>query len=277
MSNRMPGRALLIVAALFLLCPHDVWARDFEVRLLKGTEKNGVWGTEEFQVSVNWAGTVRHVVVHGKELIWQAASLYTYPVPPDGGPAPRTVQGESGLDRGLSVAPPERECRDDNGKRVFLFRCKVSNRKVLDGKPLCDVRQRIVITPTGEIHVRYDFEWIETIRWNSFSLLIFPGKETVPNRDYVILVGDRVLSGKLTLGKAAPGQKRIRAQMDQFTVWSEVGPFHFVWQSKTNCSLTWQRQVQLSMTPPAVPRRDFVYKGQKDHIAYTILLPVSQQ
>ena len=33
----------------------------------------------------------------------------------------------------------------------------------------------------------------------------------------------------------------------------------------------------LTVAPAALPRRGFVYKGQKAKISYSILLPVSQQ
>jgi len=267
---------LCLVSLLILAHPSGAHGRAFEVRLLKGDEQNGVWGTDEFQVAVNKFGVLEHVIVRDKELVRHAARLYAFPVPPGGGPAPRTVQGEGGT-RALSVEPPTMETHDEKGTRVFVWRCRISRKDIFDGKPLCDVVERVRITPTGEIYVSYDFEWLETMRWKSFNLLIFPDKETVPGRDYLVFAGERLLTGKLTLGAAAPGQKRIREAMDQLTVWTEVGPLHFCWDSETKCSLTWQKYVQLSMTPPAVPRKDPVYRGQKDRISYRILLPVSQQ
>ena len=164
MSRKIPSTLLILGLCLMLRQP-EAQARAFEVRLLKGTERDGVWGTDEFRVSVNWTGVVRHVIVKDKELIWQAAALYTFPVPPEGGPAPRTVQGEGSGNRGLSIEPPKMECRDEKGKRVFTFHHQVSSKKIHDGKPLCNVLQKIVITPTGEISVAYDFEWTETVRW----------------------------------------------------------------------------------------------------------------
>ena len=270
--TRSAATCFLVVAALTVVS-QSAFARAFEVRLLKGTEKEGVWGTDEFQVSVSSLGVVRHVTVRGKELIWQAAALYTSPVPAGAKEGVRTVQGEGIGDRGLTVTPPTMETRDDRGRRVFTFRHLVSNKKVLDGRPLCHVDQQIIITPTGEIAVSYDFEWLETIPWHGFDLLVLFQKEAIAERDFTLVFDDRILAGRLAPGKPI-AESRIREAYDRLTIWSEVGPFHYVWDASSTCEFS---PPQLTIQPKSVVYRGKIYKGLKDRISYRILLPVVQQ
>lgn len=270
MSRAVAGCLLCCWA---ILLPEVGFGRAFEVRLLKGTEQDGVWGTDEFQVSINSQGSMRNVAVRGKRLIGQAAALYTSPVPPGERQGVRTVQGEGVGERGLTVTPSQMECRNERGKRVFIFRHLVANKKVLDGRPLCQVDQRIEITPTGELSVSYDCRWLHSLAWHGFGLLIFFEKEAIAGREFTLLLGERVLTGQLTPGGAiAPG--RIREPFTRLTVWSELGPFHFVWDCPSTCELT---PPQLSIQPTAVAYRGIMFKEVKDRVAYRILLPVSQQ
>ena len=270
--RRKAAMCLLVVVALTGLS-QSAFGRAFEVRLMKGTEKDGVWGTDEFQVSVSSLGTVRHVIVKGKELVWQAAALYTSPVPAGAKEGVRTVQGEGIGDRGLTVMPPTMETRDDHGHRIFTFRHLVANKKVLDGKPLCRADQQIIITPTGGISVSYDFEWLETIAWHGFSLLILFQKEALAGRDFTLIFGNRLLTGRLTPGKPI-AESRIREAFDRLSIGSEVGPFHHVWDVPSTCEFS---PPQLTIQPKTVVYRGVIYKGLKDRISYRILLPVLQQ
>ena len=268
--------AAIGLAAVVCLLPCRAQARAFEVRLLKGTEQNGIWGTDEFQVHVSSLGVLRHVKAHGKELIWQAAALYTSPLGPGQKKPPRTVQGEGVGARGLTVKPPQRTTRVENGVRIFEFEHLVANRKVLGGRDLCRVRQKITIRPTGEIHVVYDFEWLHTLRWRGFMLLAMFQKDTCRDREYTVIAGERIYAGKLEAGPIT--ERRLRnVAIDQLTIRSEVGPFHHVWETKTDTSFYWGGGIQLNTTPSCVPYRGTVYQGQKGRIAYRILLPVSQQ
>lgn len=267
------SRLVLLVTACVLVLPAAAFARAFEVRLLKGTEKDAVWGTDEYQVAVSWLGTMRNVTVGGKKLLNQAAALYTSPVPPGAEQGLRTVQGEGFGQRGLTVQPPEMKCHDDHGRRVFSFRLLVANKKVIEGRPLCRVDQQIVLAPSGEIAVRYDCQWLETIRWDGFGLLLFFEKEAVEGRDFLLVIDDRVVTGQLAAGRPI-AERRIREPFTRLTAWSEVGPLHLVWGAPANCELS---PPQLSIQPAAVPYRAVLYKGTKDTIQYRILLPVSQQ
>jgi len=274
------GERLKYVARLALLAASVLTrpslAREFEARLLEGSERNGVWGTKEFQVHVNELGNLRRVKVGGKEIISQAAALYTSPKPPGSNKGIRTVQGEGYGKRGLTVEKPEMTTRDENGKRVFEFGLLVANQQVLDGRPLCRVSERVVITPTGEIHVRYDCHWLATVRWYMFAHLLMFEKEQCGSRDYLALAGDRTFAGTLEPGPVL--ERRIRfVKFEQLTIRTEVGPCHLVWHEEANCSFHWSKNIQLSFSPAAVPRRGFIYKGQKATISYSILLPVSQQ
>lgn len=264
---------LLLVVSSLCLVPAVGLGRAWEVRLTKGTTQDGVWGTDEFQVAVSSLGVVRHVSLGGKELVWQAAALYTSPVPPGASEGLRTVQGEGIGDRGLTVVAPEVQCHEDHGRRVFDFRHLVANKKVLDGAPLCEVRQQVVLTPGGEISVSYDCQWLQTLRWNGFNLLVLFDKEALAGRDYLLLIGDRVVTGQLRPGQPI-ADSRIRDSFARLTIWSGVGPFHYAWEGRATCELT---PPQLTIAPASVPYRGMVYKGVKDRMAYRILLPAAQQ
>jgi len=186
------------------------------------------------------------------------------------------VTGLGGCRSTATVEPPTATRRAEKGRRVFEFEHLVSNKAVLDGAPLCRVNQRLVITPTGEIHVTYDCEWVRTVRWDSFLILMIFGKESCPGREYMAVAGERVFAGTLTKGPVSECRLRSIA-FDQLTVRPEVGPCHVVWHEEANGTFTWSSGINLSFTPPAVPRRDFVYAGQRARLAYSILLPVSQQ
>ena len=181
----------------------------------------------------------------------------------------RRAHGE----RGLTVQPPEMDCRDDQGRRVFTFHHLVANKKVLEGRPLCRVDQQIVLAPSGEISVRYDCQWLESIRWDGFSLLLFFEKEAIAGRDFLLSIDDRLVTGQLAAGRPI-AESRIREPFTRLTVWSEAGPLHFAWDRPATCELS---PPQLSIQPAAVPYRAVLYKGTKDRIEYRILLPVSQQ
>jgi hypothetical protein len=266
-------RLILLVTACLCFLPTAAFARDFEVRLLKGTEKEGIWGTGEYQVALGQLGALRNVTVAGKKLLSQAAALYTSPVPPGAQQGLRTVQGEGFGQRGLTVQPPDMESHDDRGRRVFTFHHLVANTKVLGGRPLCRVAQQIVLSPGGEISVRYDCQWLETIRWDGFGLLLFFEKDAIEGRDFLLAIDDRLVTGRLAVGRPI-ADARIREPFTRLTVWAEAGPVHFVWDSPATCELT---PPQLSIHPAAVGYRAVTYKGIKDSIQYRILLPVSQQ
>ncbi|NUQ64756.1 MAG: hypothetical protein HUU20_20020 [Pirellulales bacterium] len=263
---------LLLMTASLWFIPAVAFSRAFEVRLLKGTEKDGVWGTDEYQVSLNSLGGLRDVAVQGKKLLFLAA-LYTSPVPLGAEQGLRTVQGEGVGQRGLTVQPPEMKSREDRGRRVFQFEHLVANTKVLEGRPLCRVDQEIVLTPSGEISVRYDCQWLETIRWDGFSVLVFFEKDAIEGRDFLLAIDDRVVTGRLAVSRPI-AESRIREPFTRLTVWSEAGPFHVVWDSPAVCELT---PPQLSIQPAAVGYRAVTYQGTKGTIQYRILLPVSQQ
>lgn len=260
------------VTVCLCLLPAAAFGRAFEVRLLDGAEKQGTWGTDEYQVAVNSLGALRDVTVHGKKLL-SLAALYTSPVPPGEQQGARTVQGEGMGQRGLTVERPEMQSYDDHGRRVFTFRHLVANTKVLEGRPLCRVDQRIVLAPGGEISVQYECQWLETIRWDGFSLLVFFEKDAIEGRDFLLAIDDRLVTGRLAAGRPI-AEGRIREPFTRLTVWSECGPFHVAWDRPATCELT---PPQLSMQSAAVGYRAVIYKDAKDTIQYRILLPVSQQ
>ena len=262
----------LIVTLLFAFEAHG---RAFEVRPL-GEKKSGIWGTDEFSLSVSRAGVIRYVKVRGKEVIWQAAALYTAPVPPDQKKPLRKVQGEGTDTRGLGMKLPTMRTRDEDGKRIFEFDHVLATSQIMDGRSLCNIREKIVITPTGEIDVIYDFEWLQTLRWNNFGHLIIPSEKTCRDREYLVQIGDSFHEGKLDKGPIAT--RRIRSKpFDQLTLRPEVGPVHFVWTEEAKCSFHWGGGLQVHVAPKSTQYRGSFYKGQKERIAYRILLPVSQQ
>ena len=269
-------RGLVFCAAWLCVLTCAVSARDFEVKLLKGRPDAGYWGTSEFSAYVNYYGVVRHVKVRGKEILWQATALYTAPVQPGQKRGARTVQGEGHGKRGLTVVKPKFTTRDEKGKRIFEFEHLIANKKVLGGKPLCKANQKIVITPTGEINVTYDFEWLHTLRWGNFGQLVIFDEKNSAGRSFLILTDQRPYTGVLNPGPVTKNRVRHKT-FEQLTIQPEVGPVHFVWREKANCSFHWPKRPQLQFKPQAVPYRGSMYKGTKGRLDYSILLPVSLQ
>ena len=263
--------------AIWLAAASLAHGRAFEVLLLKGTEQNGVWGTEEFSLTVTSQGVVRHVKVRGQLLVWQAVSLYASPMPPGAKAGVRTVQGEPPGKTGLAMSLPKMSVRSDRGSRIFLLEHHLANPKVLGGKTLCDVTQRIVVTPTGGIETSYECHWLESLRWDNFAVLAIYDLDAVKSRNASIHTTDRLHTMQLLPGKGKPGDKRIFGQFEKLTIWTVSGPFHFTWNEPAQCAFRWGDSVQLHIRPPTVPRRKVIYKGQRDRFAYRILLPVSQQ
>ncbi len=275
---RTTHRCVLGVFVLALARPPPAGARAFEVRLLEGNESSGVWGTDEFRVTVRPSGLLRRVTVNGAEIIPRAAALYTFPIPRGGGTALRMVQGEGYGKRGLSVAPPKMTTRAEGGTRIFEFRHLVGNPALLDGRPLCKIEQRMIVTPTGEIDVSYDFEWLETLHWQSFMLLLFLSGEHCTNREFLLATDDLLRVGTLDPGPRGGNLRQIRfLPFSQFTVRPEVGPVHFVWPIPARCSLYWGKDIQLRMEPRGLVRAKPILSGQKARIRYRVLLPVSLQ
>lgn len=272
----MRGRQANWLCCVGLIAASTACARDFEVRLLKGDLRSGCWGTSEFQCWVNSLGAVRNVSVRGTQIARQAAALYVRPCPPDTEQGVRAVQGERIGLKGLTLQVPEMQTHDERGTRVFEFRHRIANRAVLSGRPLCDARQKVVITPAGEIHIDYDFEWLVTLRWQMFEQQILYENSAVAGRQYLGLTSGRVYAGTLDPGPAA--QQRIRnALFERLTVRPAVGPVHLVWRAKARANLYWSSQVRLTFRPGVVGRNGYIYRGLRDRIAYSILLPVSQQ
>ena len=279
MSFRLTQLAFCIgLLGLFAL-QGTAGAGAFEVRLLEGDgERVGVWGTDEFRITVHSSGLMRHVQVHGVEIVDRLAALYTFPIPPGEDKGLRTVQGEGYGNRGLSMEAPAMTTRDDSGRRVFEFRHVVANKEALAGRPLCNVVQRLAITPTGEIDLSYECEWLETLRWQSFQLLTFFARAHVENRAFLLASEDLLRTGTLDPGPRSGDVRQVRwATLEQFTIRSEVGPVHFVWGERSNDSLYWGSDVQLRSEPLNLPRRAPVLRGRKAMVAFRLLLPVSQQ
>lgn len=270
------ARALIVVS--LVACSVTVHARAFEVRLLEGNEQAGVWGTDEFSVAVNSQGLLRHVKVNGREIIWQAAALYTFPIPLEESKGVRTVQGEGHGERGLTVEPSRMQTRDERGRRVFEFDHLVASKKVLGGRPLCKVGQQVTILPTGEINVAYECEWLETLRWQTFQLLLMFDKGNCESRKFLAAAPDVLRVGKLDPGPRSGDVRQIRGvPFEQLTIRPEVGPVHFVWDEPSDCSFHWGTDVQLRIAPQSLPRRTPILKGRKARISYRILLPVLQE
>jgi len=271
----MNGVRFVAFACLAALCRQGV-GREYEVRLLEGTERRGVWGTTEFRVSVNELGVLRHVTVRGDVVLKQAAALYTSPIPPGEKSGIRTVQGEGFGARGLTVQEPSMQTRSERGRQIFEFRHAVANQAVFDGKTLCEVEQRIVISPTGSIEVHYAFDWRETLSWQTFMLLLLFNEETCRDCEYLVLTEGKNLVGALEPGPVL--ERRIRSlPFEQLTVRPACGPVHFVWDNTTTCSLHWAKSIQLSIRPRSLGHQRRIYQGQNDRVEYRILLPVSQQ
>jgi len=271
------ARYALALALLIGLGPRGAAGRAFEVKLLDGTERSGVWGTEEYRIRVTDQGALRDLMVHGKQVMRYAGALYTSPFPASGSKSIRTVQGEGAGERGLTVEPPERRTCERRGVRVFRFRHQVAKPAVFEGQTLCEVDQAVTLTPTGEITVAYDCRWVRTCRWRGFSVLMFFTSDTVAGCEYMGLRGDRVFTGRLLSDAAAAADARLREPLEQLTLRTRAGPVHFVWDTPLPTSLSWFKQMQLQMRPAGVARKGTIYKGTTGRIAYRVLLPVSQQ
>ena len=265
----------LLVLLLGFPCLH---AREFAVRRI-GEKKANAWGTDEFQITVSPLGTIRHIRVGDTELVWQGAALYTFPYPIAGGKAIRTVQGEGYGKRGLSVEAPEVSERDVDGTHIWELTHLVATKAVLDGRPLCRVRQTLSVTPTGEIEVVYDCEWLETVRWSSFMVLIIIDKKACSGKPFLALEAEGTTHTGL-LDKSSPGQggQRIRnVVFEQLSLRPAPGPVHVMWPEPAASSLYWSGGLELRTGPPGLSRNRPIPKGHRARLKYRFLLPVSQE
>ena len=168
--------------------------------------------------------------------------------------------------------------RSEGGTRVFDFTHLVASTKVRDGRALCRAAQRIAIAPTGEIDVTYDFEWLETLHWQSFMLLLLFERASTEGCEYLAATDIRTVAGVLDAGPRQGGSRRIRHEaFTQLTIRPAVGPVHIVWPVRSECSFHWGTDIQLQVMPTNMPRRLPIRKGRRERISYRILLPVSQQ
>ncbi len=265
------------MAAVCLACglaPARAHARAFEVKRLRARRGAEVWGTDEFQVELTRDGVLRRVAARGQQLLWLAA-LYTSPVPPGASKGVRTVQGETPGRTGLSLAHPERRAAVEPGARVFTFVHRVANPRVLDGRTLCEVTQRVRIAADGRIDVLYDCRWTQTLRWHGFAVILFFPRQGLPGREFFVYDADgRVLrSGRWP---APSGMDRLRGRFGQASIWAAPGPFHILLPEPVDCALTWAKSSRLDIRPLAAPYRSTVFKGQRGRIHYRLLLPVTQ-
>jgi hypothetical protein len=166
--------------------------------------------------------------------------------------------------------------RDENGTRIIEFRHIIAKPHVLDGQPLCRVNQRLTIRPTGEISIVYDFEWLKTLRWTGFGLLLIFDDRPCRGREYLVRASGKYLAGRLA-GESVEETRIRHMAFEQLTIRTDHGPVHVTWQADARCSMHWRTRPQLHISPPSTPHRGFIYQGMTDRIAYTILLPVSQQ
>jgi len=265
----------LLVLLLGTPCLHG---REFEVRRI-GEKKANVWGTDEFQITVSPLGTIRHIRVGDTEVVWQGAALYTFPYPLDGGKAIRTVQGEGYGKRGLSVEAPKVAERDVDGTHIWELTHLVATKAVLDGRPLCRVRQTLSVTPTGEIEVVYDCEWLETVRWSSFMVLVLFDKTACPGRPFLALETEGTThTGLLDTSSPGQGGQRIRnVVLEQLSLRPAAGPVHVVWPEPATSALYWSRSIELRISPRGLPRHGPIPKGHRARLKYRFLLPVSQE
>lgn len=271
-------RQLLIVTTLvgLSLAARAAQAREFRVRLLKGDERNGVWGTKEFQVRVSDSGRMTSLKVGGREVLRQVAAFYAYPTPPDSKRAIRLIQGDASPGGRPSLAPAEMTTRDENGKRIFEFAYVIAHKKVLAGRPLCDVRQRVEITPTGEIHVRYDLAWLQTLRWSGATVILTADIKRSGFREFMAVAGKRVLTGPIRPSPAVRSCFNHWA-VEQLTLKRENDSCHFVVAERAPCGLVWRKGLVFQIRPHGVARKGFIYEGQKAVLSYSILLPVELQ
>ncbi|MBT3381805.1 MAG: hypothetical protein HN742_05660 [Lentisphaerae bacterium] len=270
--NRQP------VIWLLLACLPCLHGREFQVRRI-GEPKANLWGTDEFQMKVTPLGTVRHIRVGDQELVWQGIALYTFPYAPGGKKPVRTVQGEGYGSRGLSVEAPDVSDRDIDGTHVWELTHLVATKTVLGGRPLCRVKQTLRVTPTGEIGVLYDCEWLESIRWSSFMVLIIFDKPACSGKSYLAMEEEGTThTGFLDSSSPGQGGHRIRnAVFDQLSIRPDVGPLHVVWPEPATCALQWSRGIELRIEPRGLPRYGPIPKGHRARLNYRFLLPVSQE
>jgi len=265
-----------LALALGVVLAVTAFAREYEVRLLRGTERSGVWGTGEFEVAVNEYGAVRMVKVGGAEYFSQAAVLYTSPVPPGAANGIRAVQGEGVGARGLGPEKPTMRTSQAGGGRVFEFETVIARPEILDGAPVCRVNQKVAVLSTGEIRVGYDLEWLQTVRWDHVMLLLLLDQKQCHGREYMALAGDSVYAGVMEPGPAT--ERRLRGvPLDQLTLRLDKGPCPIVLDEPSVCEFSWGGGVQLSIRPTEAARKGFIYAGQKARFSFRILLPVSQQ
>ncbi len=236
-----------------------------------------IWGTDDFQLAISNQGTIRAVQVKGKEVIAQALALYTFPVPPGTEKSVRCVQGE-GFGAGPGGEQPKPQVREEDGKRIFEYDRVIGTSQILEGHPLCKVHEQLIVTPKGEIHVLYEFEWMETVRWDSFGQFIMFNEENCRDREYQIKVKEQFFTGKLDNGPITERQIRFMP-FDQLTIRTDLGPVQYVWEAPSQASFYWATGlIQLHIAPPIVPTTPgSIFKGQKDRMAFRILLPVPQQ
>jgi hypothetical protein len=263
--------AAFISLASFL----EAHARAFEVRQLDPKNPE-VWGTDEFQVTVSSDGAVRNVRVKGKEIIIQAIALYTEPMPPGAKDGIRRVQGEGFGKTGLTMEKPNPQTRQEEGSQIFEYDHVLATAEISEGRPLCRVHETLTITPTGEIWVAYDCEWLETVKWGVFCHILYFKEEMCKDRDYAIRVADRFYKGRLDKGPPADRQI-VDLSFKQLTIQTEIGPVYFVWEGQTGTYFGWGAGNPQLLTGPSIAPGATFQKGQKERVAYRILLPVSLQ
>ena len=273
MGTRFWLNALLTLA----LMQGVAGAREREVRLLRGNVKHGVWGTKEFSVAVNASGVAGAVTLRGKRVFTQMARLYTGPTPFGKTRGLRAVQNEGyGKGKGMSLEPPKMTTRQEKGARIFEFEHILARKEILDGKPLCKAREKLVIKPNGEIHVTYEFEWLVTMRWRTFGVYMLMDPKVCRNKEYVVIAGEQVRSGQLAEGPVADSRVR-HLPFEQISIWTDDGPVHVVWLAPSRSTFSWYRNISLWINCPKLPNRGKVFKGLKDKFSYAVLLPVSQE
>lgn len=266
-----------LVAALLAVLAFALPARaaETEVRLLRGDTRNGVWGTSEFQVQVLDTGALSLVRMGKHDLIREAASFRTAPLPPDSQePARSEILGLD--ENGRTIPKPRLTLRQDRGSRIFRFDYAVTSPAIDAGAPLCRVVQTLTITPRGEIHVVYDCEWTRTLRWHVFQFVVSLDPAACMNHEYVLLSEHKALSGRLTPGSAPDPVTRL-ADPDQISIWSDLGPIHVVGPPDNSASFSWSGGVYVIFRPSYLRGRAFIYKDRTARVSYSILLPVSQQ
>jgi len=144
---------------------------------------------------------------------------------------------------------------------------------------LCRVQQTLRVTPTGEIDVLYDCEWLETLRWSSFMVLIIFDRPACGGTSYVGLeTNGTAHSGLLDPSSPGQGGNRIRgAIFEQLSIRPASGPLHVVWPEPASCSLSWSRGIELRIEPQGLSRYGPIPRGHRARLNDRFLLPVSQE